>query len=112
MADPTPDTLSDDDCRALSMALGHHVAVLRMPPIVDVPIGGRGPRIVWQSDTETASVVADEVGAITVHTVPRLQVKDALDLASALVAVAARTAAGAAWPAPGTQPAGLTDGGR
>lgn len=96
------DTLSDDERRALSLAYGHGVAVLRIPDVVGAPVGSRGPRIAWQSEDETASVTVDDSSAISVHTIDPLTVKTALDLASGLVAIAARVAAGlGASAAPG-----------
>lgn len=100
--------LDEDDKRALSLALGYNVAVLSLPPLQihsgrstihahgygEVRTLSAGPRIVWQSESELASITANERGEITVHVVPYLDTKTALDLAGALAAVVARIAGG------------------
>lgn len=100
--------LDEDDKRALSLALGYNVAVLSLPPLQinsghsTIHAHGYGevrklphdPRIVWQSESELASITANENGEISIHVVPYLDTKTALDLAGALAAVVARIAGG------------------
>lgn len=93
--------LNDDDKRALSLAYGHNVAVLSLPDLqtrtVSRPVGSGLEdclRIVWQAENELASITANERGEISIHVVPHLDVKTALDLAAALTAVVARIAGG------------------
>ncbi|WP_064075884.1 hypothetical protein [Prescottella equi] len=83
--------LNDDDLRALSLAEGHGVAVLRIPQVAERP-GVVVPAICWQAPDETSSVVLHDDGTVTVHTLDRLDAKAILDLAGGLVAVAARLA--------------------
>lgn len=57
----------------------------------------------WQSESELASITANENGEITVHVVPYLDTKTALDLAGALAAVVARIAGGDLPKPPGQE---------
>lgn len=89
--------LTDDDRRALSLALGHQVAVLRMPELRRPPVfpaSDATPRIAWQSDNELASVTVNAHGEISIYVVPHIDTKTAIDLAAAIAAVVAHTAGG------------------
>lgn len=109
--------LDEDDKRALSLALGYNVAVLSLPPLQihndhaaihthgygEVRKLPQGPRIVWQAESELASITANERGEISIHVVPYLDTKTALDLAGALAAVVARIAGGDLPKPPGRE---------
>ncbi|MHD0295025.1 hypothetical protein RCF19_04035 [Rhodococcus qingshengii] len=106
--------LDEDDKRALSLALGYNVAVLSLPPLQTITewsmntLPGAPPkstrcRIVWQADNELASITANERGEISIHVVPYLDTKTALDLAGALAAVVARIAGGDLPKPPGRE---------
>ena len=109
--------LDEDDKRALSLALGYNVAVLSLPPLQihsghstihahgygEVRTLPAGPRIVWQAENELASITANERGEISIHVVPYLDTKTALELAGALAAVVARIAGGDLPKPPGRE---------
>jgi hypothetical protein len=73
--------LTADDDRTIATARDHHVAVVRVPDLDNPSL--------YINATETVAAVGDADGQITVTSISRLTVKDALDLAAGLVAVAA-----------------------
>lgn len=106
--------LDEDDKRALSLALGYNVAVLSLPPLRTITSWTRSsdpsvlppvrtPRIVWQAENELASITANDAGEISIHVVPYIDTKTALDLAGALAAVVARIAGGDLPKPPGRE---------
>lgn len=108
--------LDEDDKRALSLALGYNIAVLSLPSLqihnehAAIHTHGHGevrklpqPADCVAGGERTRSITANERGEISIHVVPYIDTKTALDLAGALAAVVARIAGGDLPKPPGRE---------